>query len=828
MTGRGTACNDEMKPLREYSSPRSTRSRSTIPNRNASSRASLLRALRAGVVLGLPLSAAVAACAGPKKIDVDPSREISFGDAGVSDKVTPQAEARCGDGAIQCGTPARGSSDEPGCCPVGNVCTAEKTCAPTSACKSNQECSGDTVCGGSNCNPWSNLAQANRGFDLGCRDAIDLPSLKPLEVCSWPGATPPADYPEAVQVIGTPMVADFDFDKNPGEIHPSIVFISYADPGTASGVLRVIDGATCQLQFSAASSAPFIQDISPAIGDVDGDKRPDIVVADLSTLGTSRKAGVAVYSVEGNGFKQLARQTGSSTTPFSRISLADVDGLEDGLPEIITDTGIFAVKVGGAGGLSGVVEKRGFDDDQTRSLSLREPPVVEDVTGDQRAEIITPQGIFNWDEEKQDLVVTAARAQPLYNPPGDGPDPGLSFIGTANLVNIDRNALQRDSIEMVTIGANKMLVQQVDGAVLLNVSGSGMVGGPPVIADFDADGRMEFASPGFDQISAFDLDCVSNNPDVQANPQNCKNPKGPNPQGLLWTQTEGIHGASSGASVFDFDGDERAEVVYADQCYLRIMDGATGTVLFSVARSSTTRFDYPVIADVDGDGHTEIVTAQNDHTDNGCSPTDAANHRETVNFKATHGVTVWSDAVKSIDKRWAGSRPMWNEYSYSINNVNDDGTIPAMNEVSSMWNAPDQYPNSLRQNVQGKTGISLQRPDLTVSASPMVKCQRGAVPRATLSANLCNRGLAPVPVGTVNVKMAIQSAPASALCEVANKTQLASGKCEPISCDLAVPKNPDNVNIVVSAEPTSGVAECTGGVNDTAVITNVYCSGQIQ
>ena len=598
-----------------------------MPNRNASSRGTLLRALRAGVLLGLPVSAAVAACANPKKVDVDPSLDIGFGDAGVGGS-DPGAALRCGLGAIQCGTPARGSSDEPGCCPAGNVCTAEKTCAPTTACKGNLECSGDTVCGGSNCNPWSNLAQANRGFDLGCRDSIDLPSLKPVEQCSWPGATPPADHPESVQVLGTPMVADFDFDGNPGEIHPSIVFISYEDPAAANGVLRVIDGASCKLQFSVAGSPPFIQEISPAIGDVDGDRRPDIVVADLSTLGTGSKAGVAVYSIDaGTSFKQIARQTGSNTTEFSRISLADLDGLQDGLPEIVTDTAIYAMKTGAAGGLSGIVVKRSFD---ALAVSLREPPMVRDVTGDKIAEIITPQGIFNWDEEKQDLVVTQARALPLFNPPGDGPDPSLAFIGMANLVNLDRNSLQRDSVEMVSIGANKMLVTQVDGDVLLNVSGSGMVGGPPVIADFDADGRMEFASPGFDQISAFDLDCASNNPDVQANPQNCKNPKGPNPQGLLWTQTEGIHGASSGASVFDFDGDERAEVVYADQCYLRIMEGVSGATLFSVPRSSITRFDYPVIADVDGDGHTEIVTAQNDHSDNGCPATDLANHRETV------------------------------------------------------------------------------------------------------------------------------------------------------------------------------------------------------
>jgi hypothetical protein len=76
--------------------------------------------------------------------------------------------------------------------------------------------------------------------------------------------------------------------------------------------------------------------------------------------------------------------------------------------------------------------------------------------------------------------------------------------------------------------------------------------------------------------------------------------------------------------------------------------------------------------------------------------------------------------------------------------------------------------------------------------------------------------------------MATASAPDAALCEVANKTQLAAGKCEPITCDMAVPKTPENIDIVVSAEPSDAVPECTAGVNNTAMISNVYCSGQIQ
>ena len=187
------------------------------------------------------------------------------------------------------------------------------------------------MCGGGTCRPWS-LVAASGGFDQSCRDAIELPTLKPQQQCHWPvGNTPLEDFPESLQVIATPMVVDFDFDNDPSTHHPSIVFISYADSSTTDGVLRVIDGKDCSPQFSAKGEYPFLNDVPPALGDVDGDKRPDIVLGDLVRNGTGTKAGIAVYQADGYGspnFKLLARQTGSATTEFTRISLYDADGKE--------------------------------------------------------------------------------------------------------------------------------------------------------------------------------------------------------------------------------------------------------------------------------------------------------------------------------------------------------------------------------------------------------------------------------------------------------------------------------------------------------------------
>src|SRR5690606_36416923 len=89
---------------------------------------------------------------------------------------------------------------------------------------------------------------------------------------------------------------------------------------------------------------------------------------------------------------------------------------------------------------------------------------------------------------------------------------------------------------------------------------------------------------------------------------------------LLWRMpTRDFSSRITGSSVFDFQGDGRAEVVYADECFLRVYDGrgngdGTSTELFKVSNTSGTARELPVIVDVDGDFHTDIVVMSNDNT----------------------------------------------------------------------------------------------------------------------------------------------------------------------------------------------------------------------
>ena len=73
-------------------------------------------------------------------------------------------------------------------------------------------------------------------------------------------------------------------------------------------------------------------------------------------------------------------------------------------------------------------------------------------------------------------------------------------------------------------------------------------------------------------------------------------------------------------------------------------------VLFRDRNSSRTRTEYPVIADVDGDFKAEIVFSTNN--DSG--------------FKLDAGIEVWGE----IRDNWVSTRPVWNQHSYHITNVN--------------------------------------------------------------------------------------------------------------------------------------------------------------
>ena len=121
-------------------------------------------------------------------------------------------------------------------------------------------------------------------------------------------------------------------------------------------------------------------------------------------------------------------------------------------------------------------------------------------------------------------------------------------------------------------------------------------GGPVTIGDFNNDGLPEIGIASAGLFGVYDPKCKGYVPGECADKY------------VLWERwSQDQSSGTTGSSLFDFDGDGQAEAVYADECFTRVYDGKTGTVLFSAKRSSTTSIEGPVIADIDNDGSAEIL-----------------------------------------------------------------------------------------------------------------------------------------------------------------------------------------------------------------------------
>ena len=162
--------------------------------------------------------------------------------------------------------------------------------------------------------------------------------------------------------------------------------------------------------------------------------------------------------------------------------------------------------------------------------------------------------------------------------------------------------------------------------------------------------------------------------------------------------TEDDSSRVTGSSVFDFNGDGAAEVVYNDECRFRVYDGLNGDVYFNEPSESRTRIEYPIVADVDNDGNAEIVFSTT--TESGfCS--------ENLDDKYNAGIEVWGDA----SDLWVSARRIWNQHAYHVTNVTESGAIPVYEPES--WNEYNgRVYNTYRSNPRS-FGVA---PDLTVEA----------------------------------------------------------------------------------------------------------------
>lgn len=766
-------------------------------------------------------------------------------DAGTESSSDTSSETGSGTDDVLPGDPCQASTE----CPGDGIC-ADGTCVEADgACQSDEDCKGDRYCCGVGCLPGGegtarciSYGSGPRGdVDEACKGDVVIGLFEPSVQCEWTGPPDGDPFPDHVNVLTTPLVADLPYDSG-AAAEIIIVTYNYSDGGDPAakgnypsyyGVIRVLSGQTCeQLQNLDDPQHRVIAASTPAIGDLDGDGLPEIVThrANMGLIAFK-------WSDAAKGYETYWTVNDASVTELENSirwdgpSIHDLD--DDGYPEVVSASEVYD-------GRTGVRLNPGQN---VLGAGAGYIPVLGDVDRDGAIELVA-HGVWQWEtipvpgwvKEKAGSAVGIHHAYADFGTPGATP------------AEFDSSTLDGVA-EVVSVGGNRVTITTLDGHIVLDAASSGW--GPPTVGDFDADGKPEVAVAGGASYRVYDFDC-------KAASEGCLGDY------VRWSQpSQDSSSASTGSSIFDFEGDGRAEAVYADECFNRIYDGITGEVLFSAFRTSCTWHENPVIADPDRDQNTEILVGSNSNcgifcpsidpihpgvrceehgdcpsgqcdagfcrctdspecpTGYACTAPPAGTPGTGNTCRAEHPAGVGMQGLRVLRDRldrWASSRPIWNQHAYSITNINDDGTVPKTSEWIPNFSEPSM--NNYRQNAQGSAS-SEDMPDITGRLDDDI-C-RPSQGFATLTSTVCNRGLRAVGAAMPATFYAGDPADGNVLCVSYTEGPVPVGGCMEVRCEIQ--HSIEGVITVVVNDDGSGgqtTVECNPG-NNTDTITIPEC-----
>ena len=658
----------------------------------------------------------------------------------------------CGDGRARCG----GAAEAGVCCGMEQGCVFNQCVALGATCTRQEECERTQYC-----EPTLErcVEQTNQGT---CSYVPPAETFSPKLLWHWQAS---AVSPEFDQIMASPIVANLTDDNGDGAIDqddiPDVIFASFNSSAyNGLGVLRVLSGDTGKEHWSSTGlAAPYHVrgTTTPAVADIDSDGLPDIVLSAYVDGDISMGSLVALSHT---GEKKW--EVPGASMIYGGVSIANVDGKGD--PEIMA----FGQLLNSKGqpicaGLPGNIHPAlvDIDDDGTQEIVLggRVWKVLDatktDGTGCMPVESTqaSPNGynaIADLDGDgKPEFVVIAAPTIAIYEDDGT-----LKWEQVIPRDDARHVALFGSSCDDTSAAAclpdgscEQGRLRCLEGRCRSRYCNPG--GGPPTIADFDGDGTPDIAVAARWYYMVYTA-------------------KGE----VLWAhKTTDFSSAVTGSSVFDFEGDGKAEVVYNDEQFLRVYRGAGSTqdadgdgfndpvILVEIANTSGTLTEYPLIVDVNNDAKAEIVLMANDYS----------------RTNATKGLLVFGDELNN----WVSTRRIWNQHAYHVTNINEDATVPLV--AKQNWKQP--FLNNYRQNTQGATAFNA--PDLAAQAA--FSCQLGQI-KATVT--LENKGSLGVRAGAIKaaVYLSVDGAKETFIQTLTNSQPLSPGATSPELFEWTVPQ----------------------------------------
>lgn len=726
------------------------------------------------------------------------------------------------------------------CCGANEVCLNNTCVTPGLLCENNFDCLDE----GFYCETTISRCLPVPTGPI-CEGQPTFTDIQPELEWYWPGISYNGFYYQ--NILAAPVVGDVDGDGT-----PDVVVVVYHDSTySTNNLIVVLNGAGDglggpQVLFTIPSAAdptaPMPYGLaSPALANFDGDPGLEIVytmvgggvrIADNTGIGdvcdTVNYPGCTGVRTTG---------TGASTVYSGGLNVADLD--HDGMPDVI-------VRCHAMNGHAISDATLDFMDVAGCGVDT----AVADLDQDGRPEIIDAQHAVTADPAVLGGV-------PFWTA-SNGVTSG--YVAVADLLPAQTGP------EVINIRAGLYVLDGQTGAVLVGPGGTlynatiplpgGGNGGAPTVADFDGDGEMEVSTAGTAFYVVYDPDCTD--PPLRGGA--CASGR---TDFVLWeTATQDLSSNVTGSSVFDFQGDGAAEVLYNDECFFHIFDGTTGAELVNpiIPSSSRTSSEYPLVADVDGDGNAEMVVISNEdmarNRDNcdtswktagvdidqlcglttctagppctggvGGTCADVVNGSYLDSYQCdstgtcqlaggTHGVRIFGDT----NDRWVGTRTVWNQFGFHVTNVALSGGVWAVpaNEAAS-WLSFNNY----RQNVQGGTLFPV--PDLRVELQALALCPA----QVRLAAVVYNEGslgvLAGVEVELYRTDPAATNPPELVGTVTTTQTILPGG-WERLVLLYDVPAPDVEMTFSATADPGTLIEECDESDN-SADSDPVICAG---
>ena len=488
--------------------------------------------------------------------------------------------------------------------------------------------------------------------------------------------------------------------------------------------IQIFDGATGELKQSIVTPTthPFGQ---LAIADVDGDCMGDIFHVEY----TGRLARYEFGNP--NAVWRTGNYVGDDVI-VSTPQLADIN--QDGIPEVYVGDRIFDALTGeryADGG--GAVNTGGY----AGGSNADRFPIYYDLfqPGDPRPD---GNGVFGPEAAGMEYIAGNQVWTVDFDPNG-GMDNGTfqlaaQYSGPSNLRDgftsiADINGDGRMDIAVMDAGdvyAWDPYTNEIIGPSY-QVPNTGS-GGRINIGDFDGDGDVElgFAGRNIYIVRNYIDDDGDNDPNNGT-------------WVTLWQKTGLDDGSQrTGSTLFDFDGNGTVEVVYSEEENLFIYDGPTGMELFRTTSRSGTRTEYPIVADVNGDGTAEIIVT--------------AQERNGPQFSGTGWISVY----ESANQPWVPARDVWNQHGYNVTNINDDLTVPQFQQNNLAPEFGGRYNNFLVQTAVGGDSsamVTYPAPDAVImvdrdgNGDPVIDFS-GCPDEILVTLVIDNDGSAPLPAST--------------------------------------------------------------------------------